>query len=1340
MEDLRNGYPNFVPNQVLSSGQLNALREYLDQQDRLSRIKLTGTGIVCGLAVERAGSNGPVHVSAGFGITSDGYLLGVSGGDFTHWRDYVDPGNDEDGKPAYGPWRELPGLNSQVKLLELLEAEQDPATDSPLTASQLNDRVVVLYLQVARRDLQSCLVTDCNNTGEDVLLEVKVLLARKQDLRALQACAPAPAPLLMPRLHRALALTEVTTTSELNKAYASIVEDGLSPLVAAIEEGFKRYFDVLGLTMGDIEPLEIFTGQVEHALSNREVNQYHYDLLVDLTAAYNEFIEAACRWVPDCSPPAVAHPRHLMLDHLQGDVGYRHLFRAAPTRSQFQDGLARTGQLLRRLLAMLGNVEFSTSRGVHIIPSHVEQELLGDRALPHYYKFSQQQLVLWHPDDCCTLGRPWGYDLDTQALHRDYRRCSLMRIEGHLEQGWTDARLNIAQLRRRFNAEFKLLVLYLDGPGRREREFLERLKEGRKKKAETEDSLIFLINENLEAERFRPNTFKNRFDETVSKLRNVAADEERLIREWLAVRHERDPLCDLGHLEADYGAARTQILCLLYRLSGALETKRNTRIPPMRNMDRAGRKDAIKEAAELVAELAESIHAESDETARRILIADKAAAESMKQALEAETSLLAVARKSTANAMVKKVRMAPDASDGEVAKVVEAVELMRAENAESSVQLAEQVSLEALRESIQALIDNLPKRLAEFDLDAFLGRFKQLVSDLIALRLMAYLKLLISIARVGSNTDAAESAVLKALSEGLRMEQQDLQQMLLAVIHDCRHSRLVYLYHLYAYHRQYDNSRFADFASRNPGMEHLAGVEKGGTFILVAEQEGPEAPVVADFALSGQVACCCDAPEELCLPPVAMPDYRIAYLRLAKDGETYRSVEFSIDVLANDYDPNLDGDPGKGYLRGVELLQETSELGAELLVDKFTGQVSYLLESPSPGVIDRFEYRLRVEGSDCAGEDTAQVLILLIPEIEPEPELGAIQGRVTWFGKGQQAQVQFEGSSRVATTDKDGYYRIDNLDPQSYRLFAVLWDGEVTSDPQMVNVVAGETAAADFNLPEDQESGIGNLHIKVTDARTGELLRTARTILLDAEEQPIASTNVLEPDGFYKLIGVREGTYKLVVGSKGYSPDITDLQLIQADATGIREIALVALNFGFIPSEAVEVVSVSEDVRDETAKTLIAKTYAERQAGYVKEIEAVAEDSTVANSEAFAKAEEFLTKTLQDPDLKEEEILEAYDGVSKAIAGSVARASEARKEEYRILLSSVSKGFMDRVTLENPLEVKPEAKLALEKMNSTVSGAGIDTEAMSASWKGDEFASSLGLRSSAGIETIVRRR
>src|SRR5262245_11882007 len=67
------GYSIFEKDQVLTHEQLNSVADYFDDQTRLTRIKLLGVGIVCGLRVSAQGST--IKVTQGAGVTTDGDLL-----------------------------------------------------------------------------------------------------------------------------------------------------------------------------------------------------------------------------------------------------------------------------------------------------------------------------------------------------------------------------------------------------------------------------------------------------------------------------------------------------------------------------------------------------------------------------------------------------------------------------------------------------------------------------------------------------------------------------------------------------------------------------------------------------------------------------------------------------------------------------------------------------------------------------------------------------------------------------------------------------------------------------------------------------------------------------------------------------------------------------------------------------------------------------------------------------------------------------------------------------------------------------------------------------------------
>lgn len=75
MEQTNNNYPKFEEGQVLTSQALNNYFGYLDEQQRLTRAKLLGVGIIDGLEYELSGNK--LIIRKGTAVTADGYLINL---------------------------------------------------------------------------------------------------------------------------------------------------------------------------------------------------------------------------------------------------------------------------------------------------------------------------------------------------------------------------------------------------------------------------------------------------------------------------------------------------------------------------------------------------------------------------------------------------------------------------------------------------------------------------------------------------------------------------------------------------------------------------------------------------------------------------------------------------------------------------------------------------------------------------------------------------------------------------------------------------------------------------------------------------------------------------------------------------------------------------------------------------------------------------------------------------------------------------------------------------------------------------------------------------------------
>lgn len=73
MEQTNNNFPKFEEGQVLTSQALNSYFGYLDEQQRFTRAKLLGVGIIDGLEYELSGNK--LTIKKGSAVTADGYLI-----------------------------------------------------------------------------------------------------------------------------------------------------------------------------------------------------------------------------------------------------------------------------------------------------------------------------------------------------------------------------------------------------------------------------------------------------------------------------------------------------------------------------------------------------------------------------------------------------------------------------------------------------------------------------------------------------------------------------------------------------------------------------------------------------------------------------------------------------------------------------------------------------------------------------------------------------------------------------------------------------------------------------------------------------------------------------------------------------------------------------------------------------------------------------------------------------------------------------------------------------------------------------------------------------------------
>lgn len=191
-------YPYFRKGQVLKNTDLNNMVDYLDQQNRYTRVLVIGTGIFSGLLVDiNINQDSDPHVKLiihqGFGLSSDGYLILMKK-------------DDPNASFVYSGYRELnlsetefrckktnvtnppePAIWNTYELIEqeVMESQKDETLHPLINLAEENEgRVeycVILWISREEKGRPFC-IDICDETGADLSIFVKPLLVKKSDL------------------------------------------------------------------------------------------------------------------------------------------------------------------------------------------------------------------------------------------------------------------------------------------------------------------------------------------------------------------------------------------------------------------------------------------------------------------------------------------------------------------------------------------------------------------------------------------------------------------------------------------------------------------------------------------------------------------------------------------------------------------------------------------------------------------------------------------------------------------------------------------------------------------------------------------------------------------------------------------------------------------------------------------------------------------------------------------------------------------------------------------------------------------------------------------------------
>ncbi|OCA74515.1 PKD domain-containing protein [Chryseobacterium arthrosphaerae] len=516
-------YRKFNDNQALTEGQLNEFIDYFEDQDRLSRTRLSGVGVVCGFqakyielevgpasAEKISRPGGPelefpydtIMITQGAGVTTDGDLItlrqkGSSPAeaiiDFTsknyrYYRDYTDAVKYEHFRIG----------GQQIPLLELYTTQEyDEATDTGVDpgsfklvrdiSTTLNNKIVILYLESYSNDENPCQDADCDNNGAEQVSNLKVLLADSASVSDLITRGDAKDTIFklhdtyeklfdsLPNLEtrRVILDTEVKTADQLKTKFKEAIT-----AVAELSQGFSSIADTFNVSV-NLGGQTLFD-KLNFLLSNTspglEDYQYRYDLLKDLIDTYNEIKGLILHLNAECCPDIASFPKHLMLGPVgaQLELGQytplRHGFYNSPVTTNDDENYERIVMLANRFVQKINGFQSYIGR-IKITPSNLNVRL-GNKAIPYYYNVDRPLLAQWNFEKTKTDRQAYnlsyhtanlaGEDFIQNPLNYNIDNNDFYRIEGHLGMPYKTALQNINDLKTQYGLAFDVIALVLN--------------------------------------------------------------------------------------------------------------------------------------------------------------------------------------------------------------------------------------------------------------------------------------------------------------------------------------------------------------------------------------------------------------------------------------------------------------------------------------------------------------------------------------------------------------------------------------------------------------------------------------------------------------------------------------------------------------------------------------------------------------------------------------------------------------------------------------------------------------------------------------------------------------
>ena len=514
-------YTIFENNQVLTADQLNDLHQYLNLQDRATRTKVIGVGIIGGLEIGQL-ATGSIVVSRGAAITTDGDLAWFDSDlEFDGFRKFTDP------DARYAPFRAA--TDAAVELFELVNINPRTTGDStPLkdfeakTNSRMRSYTGVLYLEEYELDADQCTGADCDNRGKEVIRNWRFLLVNDSQLKLLMNNMPqlntSYFALGDVRLKRIVINPAIDTYAELQASFNAALS-----AKDDIKANLEKLWSLCGTLADDIlgaNPVPEWQQLLESQFAQfQKTNfvQYLYDYYRDLADAYQELKELLFDDNSILCPDVLLFPKHILLGSVKKAVALsvpqlrnintrfksnfsfnadalllrfhainfdepnRHIFYESPVlnakserRQKIRFGFVRLNALIKSF-NVPATTAIGTTANIRITPGNFLDKPLGSRAIPYYYGFgrntntvpaywSHEANVKRREDDHRSyFADKYSNDpFATQPFGFDMSETEFYRIEGHIGFKYQEVERRLTDIINQNNLPINIMTIQVE--------------------------------------------------------------------------------------------------------------------------------------------------------------------------------------------------------------------------------------------------------------------------------------------------------------------------------------------------------------------------------------------------------------------------------------------------------------------------------------------------------------------------------------------------------------------------------------------------------------------------------------------------------------------------------------------------------------------------------------------------------------------------------------------------------------------------------------------------------------------------------------------------------------